>query len=160
MASKATVAMWLVSTVNVERGLLHLFSLQTSDEQASTLTSHLNDKGFSQRTVKSGSYMARYVKGSSRPEGQRLTGQWIAKGREVCLHHWRQMGSVMAPTTPIIPLLTTKMGIEERFFRPTDTRNMVSEVTPLGPKGMKALISDFNPFCRYPVWPPCSAPLF
>ena len=152
MASKATVAMWLVSVGNVERGLLHLFSLQTSDEQASTLTSHLNDKGFSQRTVKSGSYMARYVKGSSRPEGQRLSGQWIAKGREVCLHHWRQMGSLM--------VLPTKMGIEERFFRPISREEVVSENTPLGQKGMKALISDFDPFCHNPVWPPCSAPLF
>ena len=93
MASKASVAVWLGTVANVERGLLHLLSLQTSDEQASRTTSHLNEKGFSMRTVKSGTYMAQYVKGSSRPAGQRLTGQWIAKGKEVCLHHWRQMGS-------------------------------------------------------------------
>ena len=97
MASKASVAVWLGTVANVERGLLHLLSLQTSDEQASRTTSHLNEKGFSMRTVKSGTYMAQYVKGSSRPAGQRLTGQWIAKGKEVCLHHWRQMGSLMAP---------------------------------------------------------------
>jgi len=152
MASKVSVAMWLGSVSNVERGLLHLLSLQTSDEQASSTTSHLNEKGFSMRTVKQGSYMAQYVKRSSRPEGYRLTGNFIAKGREVCLHHWRQMGSLLT--------LPTKMGIEERFFRPIDPRDLISEVTPLGPKGMAALISDFDLFTQYPVRSPCSAPLF
>lgn len=138
MASKVNVAAWLGSTVNVERGLLHLLSLQTNDEQANRTTSHLNDKGFSMRTVKSGSYMAQYVKRSSRPEGYRLTGDFIAKGRTVCLHHWRQMGSLMAPKVPQTFGEVSRGRVEHV--------NCEAGTAPLSARYMAHAIEEMDPF--------------
>lgn len=75
-----------VSDRAVERGILRLYSLQTSSEQSSGETREANGVGFSGAYSRSGTYYAKWLN-----SGRNLTGKHLDKAREICLRHSRQL---------------------------------------------------------------------
>ena len=70
----------------VERAMVRLYSMQTSDEATASTARWLNGQGFSATTAKRGSYYARWVGG-----GRHLTGSHLQRAREIALWHSRQL---------------------------------------------------------------------
>lgn len=73
----------------VERGIVRLFELQTSDEQESETTNHHNNVGFCGWAARNGTYYAKWVK-----SGRKLTGNHLAKARKIALHHAGQLVNI------------------------------------------------------------------
>lgn len=70
----------------VDRAMVVLHERQTRDEQASSVTKHTNNRGFSAAHARLGSYYARWVM-----KGRRLTGRHLERAREIALHYTGQL---------------------------------------------------------------------
>jgi hypothetical protein len=77
----------------VERALVALHARQTSDEQVSMTTKHVNRRGFSQYDAEFGSKLAEVVR-----KGYRLTPKQVAAARKMVSHYWRQLIEVADQT--------------------------------------------------------------
>lgn len=84
----------MTKTSAVERGIVKLFQLQTNDEQSSFETKHNNGVGFSGYSARSGTFFAKAILNSDKPEGQRLWGRGLEECRAICLRHSRQLVEV------------------------------------------------------------------
>jgi hypothetical protein len=80
----------------LERAILALDARQTDDERSSGATVYDNDKGWNAFDASFGSYLARYIKGSRRPEGERLSGNWIVKARRMVRKYAGQLSRIAA----------------------------------------------------------------
>lgn len=80
-----------INSKAVERGILALYRRQTDDEKNSHETRHDNGVGFSAYAARSGTYWAKAIMSSNRPEGHRLWGKALEKSRKICLRHVRQL---------------------------------------------------------------------
>ncbi len=85
----------------VERALIRLYQLQTEDEKNSSDTKHNNAQGFSQSTVKGGTYWAKIVLESANPEGKRLYGMGVEKARQYVLPHCGQLANIANGTLAV-----------------------------------------------------------
>lgn len=70
----------------VERGIVQLFNLQTSDERRAECTKLNNGVGFNSCSARSGTYYAKWVL-----SGKHLTGAHLEKARKIVLKHSRQL---------------------------------------------------------------------
>jgi len=70
----------------VERGIIRLYNLQTSDEQVAQHTKHLNNMGFQSNVSKLGTYYARWIL-----RGNHLTGVHLSRARKIAIRHSRQL---------------------------------------------------------------------
>jgi len=81
----------LYSNVGVVRALELLFGHQTTDEQWTHSTRHLNQRGFSQSHARTGSWLVETViaegREAGRPEGELLRGKALEMGRQIALHY-------------------------------------------------------------------------
>lgn len=70
-----TSQMWL------EDAILAIDARQTADERSTGNTIHLNGQGWNGRDANFGSSLARFIRNSRYPVGQRLTRKQVDKGR-------------------------------------------------------------------------------
>jgi len=75
--------------VAVERAMVCLYNLQTTDEKANSGTRWNNGRGFAAYAGKRGSYYARWVLG-----GRRLSGIHLERARAIALLHSGQLVNV------------------------------------------------------------------
>ncbi len=80
----------------LERGILALDARQTSDEQAGGVTIYDNDRGWNAADASFGGYLARYLRRSRRPEGQRLSGRFIQEARDMMQKYCGQLARIAA----------------------------------------------------------------
>lgn len=74
------------SDAAVERAMVVLFNRQTSDEQQTEETKHLNGVGFAGNAAHRGSYYAKWVLSK-----KRLTGIHLERARKIALRHSKQL---------------------------------------------------------------------
>lgn len=95
MTQQAVKKVWTRDEINallhhsnaaVERAMVVLFERQTTDEQRSEDTKHLNSIGFSAAHARTGSYMAKWVL-----SGKHLTGRFLDRARQIALSHSKQL---------------------------------------------------------------------
>lgn len=79
---------WCLATNDraVEKAILVLYKRQTPDEQATKSTRHRNNRGFNSADARIGTYLARHIR-----SGNRLTGKWLLKGRELAYFYIGQL---------------------------------------------------------------------
>jgi hypothetical protein len=77
------------SDIAVDKAILRLYSHQTSDEQQCGETKHTNGIGFSGAHARSGAYYAKWCL-----SGRRLSGNHLAKARQIALHYVGQLTKV------------------------------------------------------------------
>ncbi len=83
----------------LERGILAIDARQTMDEQESRETRWDNNQGWNAADAKLGSYLARWIRQHDyRPMGQRLSGEWIGKGRELMRKYAGQLVRIAKQT--------------------------------------------------------------
>jgi hypothetical protein len=75
--------------VAVERGIVHLFNLQTNHEQSAQTTLLKNDVGFCAWAARSGTYYAKWIL-----SGNHLSGKHLEKARKIAKHHSRQITEI------------------------------------------------------------------
>ncbi len=80
----------------LERAIVAIDNRQTPDEQAAEVTRYLNARGLSAADAKQGSYLAGYIRRSTRPAGQKLSGKWIGEGRDIIAKYCGQLSRVVA----------------------------------------------------------------
>lgn len=80
----------------LERAILALDARQTDDERAGGVTVYDNDRGWNAADASLGSYLARYIRGCRRPEGQRLSGNWIDRARSMIRKYAGQLARIAA----------------------------------------------------------------
>lgn len=77
------------STHAVERGIMAIWRLQTSEEKLAERTKDLNEVGFSAFHVIRGSFYAKWIN-----SGKHLTGKHIGLGRKLILHYVSQLTKI------------------------------------------------------------------
>jgi hypothetical protein len=80
----------------LERGILALDARQTDDERQSRQTVYDNDRGWNAADASLGGYLANYIRRCRRPEGQRLTGEWVARARAMMYKYAGQLARIAA----------------------------------------------------------------
>jgi len=83
-----------VDTRWLERGILAIDAGQTADEQSSRQTVWDNRRGWNSADASLGGYLANYIRRCRRPEGQRLSGEWIARAREMMYKYSGQLARI------------------------------------------------------------------
>ena len=79
------------SQLAVERGILRIYSFQTTNEQAIQDTNVTNGKGYSMYHAKFMSSLAEFLLKSRRPEGERLTPKQLASARKIIVKYAGQL---------------------------------------------------------------------
>ncbi len=93
--TKGQVRSLLASDVAfLERMICALQRRQTADEVSARQTKHDNGKGWNATDAKDGGYYAWYINKCSRPEGQRLTGHFIEKARQMMYKYSGQCADI------------------------------------------------------------------
>lgn len=105
--------------------IIGLYRRQTKAEKARASTMEDNDMGFSKRTDKNGSRLARWlVDYNDQPTGRHLTGYHIQKAREIATHHWRQVeGCLKEHAARAFPRVVQKVWnrtLPRSYTLPTD----------------------------------------
>ena len=80
----------------LERAVLAIDNRQTGEEQAQGATTVLNGRGWNAFDASTGTYMANWIRQSTRPLGQRLSGAWIGKARRMLLKYAGQLARIAA----------------------------------------------------------------
>lgn len=83
----------------LERGVLAIDARQTQDEQETEETRHLNRRGWNSSDARFGSYLARFIRGSYKPLGQRLSGDFVVKARRMMHKYAGQLLRVIEEKT-------------------------------------------------------------
>jgi hypothetical protein len=78
----------------LERGILAIDARQEPDEQDNRETVYLNGRGWNATDASLGSYLANYIRRCRRPEGQRLSGKWVATAREMMYKYAGQLARI------------------------------------------------------------------
>jgi len=73
----------------VERGILCIQSRQTEYERLIKKTKESNGVGWNSHHAQLGHYLASWIKA-----GNHLSGKWLAKGRKLIKHYWKQLMKV------------------------------------------------------------------
>ena len=79
----------------LERAIVAIDDRQTSDEHDADETLHRNARGWNSADANLGSYLARYIRSSTRPLGQRLSGDFIAKARRIIRKYCGQLARIV-----------------------------------------------------------------
>lgn len=80
----------------LERAILAIDARQTDDEQRSETTRYLNARGWSAADAKQGSYLARWIRRSDRPDGEKLSGKWVANAKGIISKYCGQLSRIAA----------------------------------------------------------------
>lgn len=88
----------------MERGILALYALQTEDEQKQERTKRDNNRGFSKKTDKKGSYIARWFL-----RGNRASRQYIEVGYRICYEHAGQLALVANKDSALRKIVDVKI---------------------------------------------------
>ena len=138
MLTKSEVIAMLSIPANVEIAVTALQAQQTADEASAGITRYQNGRGWNAREAAFGKSLALWIK-----SGRHLTSAQLAAATKMCKGHAGQLAEIGT-----FENRTSILGIEDRFYKPIHDEDVTYEFTPLGPKGMTALVMDFDPFCH------------
>jgi hypothetical protein len=80
----------------LERGILAIDARQTEDEKRDGVTRYDNDRGWNATDAKLGSYLAKYIRRCRRPEGERLSGNWVSRAKAMMRKYAGQLARIAA----------------------------------------------------------------
>ena len=149
MMNKAQVnALVTTDQAALEIIITGLYLRQTKAEQRQATTTEDNDRGFSKRTDRQGTRLAKWlVTWDGQPTGRHLTGYHITKAQEIATHHWRQAEGVMlehaARKFPGAKLMTFRFSVWKSMGSMTPATYQVQTE-----EGLRSYLLTLDPFQR------------